>query len=387
MLLSTALGHHQSRRGIPANSETGSARHWSPLVVLNTLARGKTPYARTLFFFRIVVAFRRVFFANARRVAPMLKMTCFLCLERCDAANAPCSLCDIRCHPSCLGKYVTGHAACCPQCGTRFKKENVLGGFRARQLKSQEQFGPRHERTLSRTLDTAIACANFGANEQARHMLEELQLVCSTDDGWLFTNCRLESIRLLAQTNPREAIEQGSELLAQLEQCEETPPTVMQHTYLVLATARVQNGDAQTSKLLYEQGLQLVRESDIPVEARLPFLEGMAQCCERLAAPPDLVDAAFWRSQKCRIIECTSLDTCAIANARIEHAIARKRARLKIERPLRDKVRNSMKSLRQRRKDRWCAEIIPQASAAVYWLVDVKKRLRRKTRPEDILVS
>ena len=261
-----------------------------------------------------------------------------------------------------------------------------MDGFRALQQKSQERFGPRHERTLSRTLDTAIACANFGANEQARHILEELQLMCSTD-GWLFTSCRLESIRLLAQTNPREAIEQGSELLAELEQCEETPPTVMQHTYLVLATAHVENGDAQTSKLLYEQGLQLVRESDIPVEARLPFLEGMAQCCERLAAPPDLVDAAFWRSQKCRIIECTSLDTCAIANARIEHAIARKRARLKIERPLRDKVRNSMKSLRQRRKDRWCAEIIPQASAAIYWLADVKRRLRKKTRPEDILAS
>ena len=137
-----------------------------------------------------------------------------------------------------------------------------------------------------------------------------------------------------------------------------------------------------------ERGLQLERrESDMPVEARLPFLEGMAQCCERLAAPSELEDAAFWRSQKCRIIECTSLDTCTIANARIEHAIARKRARLKLERPLRDKVRNSMKSLMQRRKDRWCAEIIPQASAAIYWLADVKKRLRRKTRPEDILVS
>ena len=204
--------------------------------------------------------------------------------------------------------------------------------------------------------------------------------MCSTD-GWLFTSCRLESIRLLAQTNPREAIEQGQRLLAELELCEETPPTIMQQTYLVLATAHFENDDAQTSKLLYEQGLQLVRESDIPVEARLPFLEGMAQCCERLATPSDLLDAAFWRSQKCRIIECTSLDTCTIANARIEHAIARKRARLKIERPLRDKVRNSMKALRQRRKDRWCAEIIPQASAAVYWLVDVKKRLRRKTRP------
>ena len=312
-------------------------------------------------------------------------MTCFLCLESCDATNPPCSLCGICCHPVCLGRHITGHAACCPQCGARFEKDNVLDGFRALQQASEEQFGPGHERTLSSTLDTAIACASLGANEQARQLLEEVQHLCS-GDGWLGTNCRLESIGLLARTKPREAIEQGQQLLAELQNCEETPPTVVQQTYLVLAMAHFENGDAQTSKLLYEQGLQLGRESDIPVESRLPFLEGMAQCCERLASPIDMADAAFWRRQKCRIIECTSLDTCAIASARIETAIARKRARLEIETPLRDKVRSSMKSLRQRRKDRWCAEVMPQASAAIYWLVDVKRRIRRKTHPEDMLV-
>ena len=383
MFLQSPLDHDQKRRELHANSETRGGRQRLHAVFLTSWARGQKMCERAPFGICSALAVSCV---RAGRAEPRLKMRCFLCLEPCDAANAPCSLCNICCHPLCLGSFVTGHAACCPQCGTRFEIDSVIDGFRALQQASEEQFGPRHERTLSRTLDTAIACANLGANERARQLLEEVQHMCSSD-GWLFTNCRLESIGLLAKTKPGEAIEQGQRLLAELELCEETPPTIMQQTYLVLATAHFENGDAQTSRLLYEQGLQLGRVLDIPVESRLPFFEGMAQCCERLATPADLVDAAFWRSQKCRVIECTSLDTCAIASARIEHAIARKRARLKLERPLRDKVRNSMKSLRQRRKDRWCAEIIPQASAAIYWLVDVKRRLRRKTRPEDILVS
>ena len=281
---------------------------------------------------------------------------------------------------------MTGHAACCPQCGVRFEQNQVLDGFRALQQASEDEFGLGHERSLSSALDTAIACATFGANEQAHRLLEEVQHKCSSD-GWLGTNCRLESIGLLAQAKPREAIEQGQRLLAELENCEGAPPTIVQQAYLTLAKAHFENDDPQTSKLLYEHGLLLGRELDIPVESRLPFLAGMAQCCERVASADDLADAAFWRKQICRIIECTSMDACAIANARIEHAISRKRARLPIDKPLREKIRNSMKSLRQRRRDPWCSGIIPPACAAISWLAGVRKRIRKKSRPEDILVS
>ena len=161
----------------------------------------------------------------------------------------------------------------------------------------------------------------------------------------------------------------------------EVPPTIVLQALLALATAHFANGDEQEAKQRFHDGLQLVRE-DASMESRLPFLEGMAECAER---DDDWSEATFYRQQICRIVEHSSHDVCAVATARLEQSISMKRAELALPTALRAKLKHSMKSLRQRRADKWCSELLPPASAAIYWLSGVKRRIRKKTHAEDLL--
>ena len=127
---------------------------------------------------------------------------------------------------------------------------------------------------------------------------------------------------------------------------------------------------------------QTACEFEIPLEHRLPFLEGSAGCAEQANA---LTEASFYRLQICRIVENSSNDVCAIATARLEHAISLKKMEVEIPRALRMKLHRSMQALRQRERDPWCNELIQPASAALYGL-GVRRRIRKKSRVEDLLL-
>lgn len=309
-------------------------------------------------------------------------MTCFLCLEKCDLPS-PCSLCQVRCHSACLGDYVTRcGVAGCPQCGVRLNKADIIEGFKALHGQCEAEFGAFHEKTLSARLDLAVAYANLGGHaDEARALFEEVRL--DSDSGWLQTACRLENARHLARTDPPEAVRQARQLLDEIGGLEEVPSTIVLQAVFALATAHFANGDQQEAKQRFQDGLCLLRE-DASMESRLPFLEGMAECCER---ENDLREATFYRQQVCRIVEHSPHDVCTVATARLEHALSMKKAELEIPRALRAKLKHSMRSLRQRRADKWCSELLPPASAAIFWLSGVKRRIRKKTRAEDLLAA
>lgn len=122
-------------------------------------------------------------------------------------------------------------------------------------------------------------------------------------------------------------------------------------------------------------------ELDVPLEQRLPFFEGSAECAERAGAT---TETSFYKLQICNIVENSSDDVCALATARLEHAISMKKLHQDIPKALRLKLKHSMRALRQRERDPWCNELIQPAAAAIYWLCD-KRRIRKKSRTEDLL--
>ena len=308
-------------------------------------------------------------------------MTCFLCLQPCDAPSSPCGLCQVRCHPACLGQYVTKcDAASCAQCGSRLKKESIIEGFRALQEQCEAEFGPLHEKTLSARLDLAIACGSLGDADAASCIFDEVQH--SSDPGWLHITCRLEQARHLAKADAPKAVELAQRILEDIQQFETIPPTIVQQSLLTLATAHFANGELLEAQRRFADGLQMAIELDVPLEHRLPFFEGSAECAEKAGA---LTEASFYRLQICRIVENSSNDVCAIATARLEHAISLKKMHQEIPKTLRLKLKRSMQALRQRERDPWCSELIQPASAAIYWL-GVRRRIRKKSRAEDLLL-
>ena len=310
-------------------------------------------------------------------------MACFLCLQPCDAASSPCGLCQMRCHAACLGEYVTKcNAASCAQCGSRLKKESIIESFRALQEQCEAEFGPFHEKTLSARLDLAIACGNLGDSDAASGIFDEVQQN-SSDPGWLHLTCRLEQARHLAKADAPQAVKLAQRILEDIEQFETIPPTIVQQSLLTLATAHFANGDILEAQRRFADGLQMAIELDVPLEHRLPFFEGSAECAEKAGAT---TEASFYRLQICRIVKKNSSnDVCAIATARLEHAISLKKMHQEIPKALRLKLRRSMQSLRQRERDPWCNELIQPPAAALYWL-RVRRRIRKKSRVEDLLL-
>ena len=130
----------------------------------------------------------------------------------------------------------------------------------------------------------------------------------------------------------------------------------------------------------------VVPSSDDNLESRWPLpivLETrIMRATEKTSAT---TETSFYRQQICRIVENTSNDVCAIATARLEHAISMKKMEAEIPRALRLKLNRSMQALRQRERDPWCNELIQPASAAIYWL-GAKRRIRKKSRVEDLLL-
>ena len=308
-------------------------------------------------------------------------MTCFLCLQPCDAPSSPCGLCQVRCHPACLGQYITKcDAANCAQCGSRLKKESIVEGFRALQEQCETELGPLHEKTLSARLDLAFACGSLGDVDAALGIFDEVQRASET--GWLHIACRLERARHLAKSEAPQAVKLAQQVLEYIKLSETIPPTIVQQSLLTLATAHFANGEILEAQRHFADGLRMAIELDAPLEHRLPFFEGCAECAEKTGAA---TEATFYRQQICRIVENTSNDVCAIATARLEHAISMKRMEAEIPRALRLKLKRSMQALRQRERDPWCSELIQPASAAIYWL-GVRRRIRKKSRVEDLLL-
>ena len=307
-------------------------------------------------------------------------MTCFLCLQPCDAPSSPCGLCQVRCHPACLGQYVTKcDAATCAQCGSRLKKESIIDGFRALQEQCEAEFGPLHEKNLSARLDLAIACGNLGDSDAASCIFDEVQNF--SDTGWLHITCRLEQARHLAKADAPQAVKLAQQVLEDIQQFETIPTTIVQQSLLTLATAHFANGELLEAQRRFGDGLQTAIELDVPLEHRLPFFEGCAECAEKAGAT---TEASFYRLQICRVVENSSNDVCAIATARLEHCISMKNMEVEIPKASRAKLKHSMQALRQRERDPWCNELIQPASAAIYWLV--RRRIRKKSRVEDALL-
>ena len=308
-------------------------------------------------------------------------MTCFLCLQPCDSQSNPCGLCQVRCHAACLGEYITKcGAASCAQCGVRLKKESIIESFRALQEQCEVEFGPFHEKTLSARLDLAIACGNLGDSDAALGIFDEVQN--SSDKGWLHITCRLEQARHLAKMDAPQAVKLAQRSLDDIQLSEKIPPAIVQQNLLTLATAHFANGEILEAQRRFADGLQMASELDVPLEHRLPFFEGCAECAEKVGAT---TEASFYRQQICRIVENTSNDVCAIATARLEHAISMKKMEAEIPRALRLKLNRSMQALRQRERDPWCNGLIQPTSAAIYWL-GAKRRIRKKSRVEDLLL-
>ena len=308
-------------------------------------------------------------------------MTCFLCLQPCDSPSSPCGLCHVRCHPACLGAYITNcGAASCAQCGVRLKKESIIEGFRELQEQCETEFGPLHEKTLSARLELAVACSSLGDADAALGIFDEVQ--SSSDTGWLHVTCRLEHARHLAKSDAPQAIKLAQQVLEDIQQFETIPPTIVQQSLLALATAHFANGEILEAQRRFGDGLQMAIELDVPLEHRLPFFEGCAECAEKLGST---TEASFYRLQICRVVENSSNDVCAIATARLEHAISLKKMEVEIPKALRLKLKRSMQALRQRERDPWCNELLQPASAAIYWL-GVRRRIRKKSRVEDLLL-
>ena len=136
-------------------------------------------------------------------------MTCFLCLQLCESPS-PCGLCHMRCHPACLGDYVTKCCeATCPQCGVRLKKGHIMDGFKALLEQHEAEFGALHEKTIATRLDLAVACATFGESDAARGLFDEVQGSVGETGRWLQIACQLEKARHLAKTNPSQARQQA----------------------------------------------------------------------------------------------------------------------------------------------------------------------------------
>ena len=248
------------------------------------------------------------------------------------------------------------------------------------QEQCEAEFGPLHEKTLSARLDLAIACGSLGDADAASCIFDEVQH--SSDPGWLHVTCRLEQARHLAKADAPQAVKLAQRILEDIQQFETIPPTIVQQSLLTLATAHFANGENLEAQRRFAEGLQTAIGLDVPLEHRLPFFEGSAECAEKAGA---LTEASFYRLQICRIVENPSNDVCAIATARLEHAISLKKMQAEIPRALRLKLRRSMQALRQRERDPWCNELMQPASATLYWL-GVRRRIRKKSRVEDLLL-
>ena len=307
-------------------------------------------------------------------------MTCFICLEQHELMS-PCELCKLHCHSICLSRYVskTGLASC-PLCGVRFKENAMLDSLYAHLLESEQELGASHEDTLASALDTAIVCARLGRSEEACHLFERVKRCCA--GGWLSRACRIECSRIIMKSKPRQAIQELHKLAVEFDVQEYIPLVFIRNFYFVLASAYFANGNVQKAKLIFQRGFMIEHVSDIPLRDSLPFLQGIARCAE---ATHDVIECMHYRYRIYSVVESFSKDICTIATARIEYAISLKKCGHCIPRKLRIELRDSVKSLRQRRRDRTCSQLLLPVCAAMYWLKKVKRRIRKKSHAEDAL--
>jgi hypothetical protein len=78
-------------------------------------------------------------------------------------------------------------------------------------------------------------------------------------------------------------------------------------------------------------------------------------------------------------------ETDKYLKARIQVDLAKTEARLGQCDPARERLSGVLPTLRQRKRDRCCAELLPIAASALSGIVSPARRLRRKTLPETVL--
>ena len=317
---------------------------------------------------------------------------CLFCLEECRLAprggGAVCH-CSAVAHPRCLARYLwTNHdSSRCPVCCSRLSETTLVLAYESACSILARQLGPTHQTTLRNLLTLAGKYAAVGLQGRAASVLLSVRRGIAEGDATTSRLCRLGRARFfLARGDTNLALKSSGMLVCHYQ---EAPPsdTVAKRCEVEALCVR--------GECLLALGERL--------EARSCFLKGMLLALglpnfysnlDLLASMLDLIARSFIEdgqtanaAQVLRVLSNvlakTERDTCAIAIAKM-NAAAFECSHGMTREDTAENLRFSIRILRGRSRDPRAPLHLARGVAALAAIVQPARRLRRKTRIEEV---